>query len=98
MNYIYILYIFLQKIDFGILPDTPFFFLGLLLGGFFLLRLLRLLEPSDIETLFKLPSSKSLSISGSSSSLCETHTQKTIKNKITIKKTTFGDLRTGSYR
>jgi hypothetical protein len=45
----------------------PFFFLGLLLG--FLDRLLRLLEPSDTDTLFMLASSKSLSTSGSSSSL-----------------------------
>ena len=50
--------------------DVPFFFLGLLLDDcFFLVRLLRLFDPSETETLFMLPSSKSLSTSGSSSSL-----------------------------
>lgn len=48
----------------AIFPCQPFFFFFTLLG-FFLGRLMRL-EPSDTE---KLPSSKSLSTSGSSSSL-----------------------------
>lgn len=52
------------------LKDAPFFFLGLLLDGFFLLRLLRLFDPSETATLLMLPLSKSLSTSGSSSSLC----------------------------
>lgn len=48
--------------------NSPFFFFLVVLG-FFLERLLRLLELSDTDTLFILASSKSLSTSTSSSSL-----------------------------
>lgn len=77
--------------NFKMQQEIPFFRLGLFLESFFLLRLLRLFEPSEMETLLMLPLSKSLSTSGSSSSLC-THEKQTFNFpafKLSARRTRF---------